>query len=64
MKAKLYEVVSRCVLDGIQSAGMDPYGDKDCLDVVRNMSPDDLNKIHMSIMRELTEYIDFEGHAK
>lgn len=64
MKAKLYEVISRCVFDGIRNAGMDAFGDKDCLDVVRNMSPADLNEIHTSIMREISDYIDFQDHAK
>ena len=60
MKAKLYNIVSRCVLDGIEQGSINHNHHR----VVREkLSPELTENIHMSIMRELSEYIEFEGDA-
>lgn len=64
MKAKLYELVSRCVLDGIQNAQREANDERGCQDSVAELSSEGVDEIHMSIMREITEYIDFQDHAK
>lgn len=64
MKVKLYEVLSRCVLDGIQNARKEASIERGCMDPVAELSQCDIEEIHIGVMREISEYIDFKDNAK
>ena len=59
MKPKLYEIVSRCVLDGIAGAKL---GDK--LFLRDHLTDQEIENIRLSVMGELTDYIDFGTNDK
>ena len=59
MKPKLYEIVSRCVLDGIIGAKPDMSRISS-----EKLTDNDIEYIRLSIMRELTDYIDFGTNDK
>ena len=59
MKPKLYEIVSRCVLDGIIGAKPDM-----ARILSEKLTDNDIEYIRLSIMRELTDYIDFGTNDK
>ena len=59
MKPKLYEIVSRCVLDGIIGANPDMARISS-----EKLTDNDIEYIRLSIMRELTDYIDFGTNDK
>lgn len=59
MKPKLYEIVSRCVLDGIAGAKI---GEK--LFLRDHLTDQEIENIRLSIMSELTDYIDFGTNDK
>ena len=59
MKPKLYEIVSRCVLDGIARAKI---GEK--LFLRDHLTDKEIENIRLSIMSELTDYIDFGTNDK
>ena len=59
MKPKLYEIVSRCVLDGIIGAKPDM-----ARILSEKLTDNDIEYIRLSIMRELTEYIEFGTNDK
>lgn len=59
MKPKLYEIVSRCVLDGIAGAKMSEK------QFFRDYLTDkEIEDIRLSVMSELTDYIDFGTNDK
>lgn len=59
MKPKLYEIVSRCVLDGIIGAKPDMARISS-----EKLTDNDIEYIRLSIMSELTDYIDFGTNDK
>lgn len=59
MKPKLYEIVSRCVLDGIAGAKI---GEK--LFLRDQLNNEEIENIRLSVMSELTDYIDFGTNDK
>lgn len=59
MKPKLYEIVSRCVLDGIEAATLD-----DDVSLPQELNNKEIENIRLSIMRELTDYIEFGTNDK
>lgn len=54
-KIKIYELLSRCVMDGIYNVGHATES---------KLNEKDVEKLHLSIMREITEYIDLGGNEK
>lgn len=66
MKPNIYNILSRCVLDGIEQGVINTNNSGIAgVNAPRvNLSPEMTENIHMSIMREITEYIDFEEPAK
>lgn len=59
MKPKLYEIVSRCVLDGIIGAKTDMARISS-----EKLTDNDIENIRLSVMSELTDYIDFGTNDK
>ena len=59
MKPKLYEIISRCVLDGIAGAKI---GEK--LFLRDHLTDKEIENIRLSVMSELTDYIDFGTNDK
>ena len=61
MKAKLYAVISRSVLDGVEKGLAQANSRYDKL-LWKGVMAEWTEDIHREVMREILEYVDFEDH--
>jgi hypothetical protein len=61
MKTKLYAVISRSVLDGVKEGLNQADGRYDRI-LGKQVTAEWAEDIHREVMRELSEYVDFEDH--